>query len=163
SATDPATVCRAYAIDLDPAAVRPLFDRTLAGLRRTPDIADWPLVGEWDAFADELLALQGAYRDAGSCAQAHPRFAAWPWGLIRRCANEIGAAAGGIIHAVLAFELSAGCTVGCWFCGVSAERFRGHVAYTPANSRRWRGILEAAQDVLGSAVQTGFCYWATDP
>ena len=68
-----------------------------------------------------------------------------------------------ITHPILAFELSAGCTIGCWFCGVSADRFHGNFAYTAENARLWRAILDHCVDLFGTGAQTGFCYWATDP
>ena len=31
------------------------------------------------------------------------------------------------------------------------------------NARLWRAILDHWVDLFGTAAQTGFCYWATDP
>src|SRR6266516_439208 len=43
-----------------------------------------------------------------------------------------------IVHAPVAFELSKGCTVGCWFCGVAATKFEHTWRYTDENGRLWR-------------------------
>ena len=68
-----------------------------------------------------------------------------------------------ITHPILAFELSAGCSIGCWFCGISADRFRGNFPYTRENATLWRDILDHAVDLFGPGAQSGFCYWGTDP
>ncbi|WDD36981.1 radical SAM family RiPP maturation amino acid epimerase (plasmid) [Nostoc sp. UHCC 0926] len=68
-----------------------------------------------------------------------------------------------IVHASVAFELSKGCSVGCWFCGISAPRLEDLFLYTPENAKLWREVLELLKEILGPATKTGFCYWATDP
>jgi radical SAM family RiPP maturation amino acid epimerase len=163
TAARPAEIARTYGIDVDPTGIQPLFDAELAPLRDTADVSRWPLLRAWDDFAAELVEVRAAYRDLGGCADANAKFGAWRQRQIRRCNSELGPAAHNILHSVFAFELSSGCTIGCWFCGVSASRFRGNFPYSSANARLWQGILSTARDLLGSAVQTGFCYWATDP
>jgi radical SAM family RiPP maturation amino acid epimerase len=66
-----------------------------------------------------------------------------------------------IVRPVVAFELSKGCTVGCWFCAISAERFGGNFAY--GDGAEWRRNLSVLHDILGPAAAAAFCYWATDP
>ncbi len=61
------------------------------------------------------------------------------------------------------FELSKGCSVGCWFCLVDAPRFSGIFPYTPENAQLWRQVLELIKAKLGAIASQGFCYWATDP
>lgn len=68
-----------------------------------------------------------------------------------------------IIHAPFAVELSKGCSVGCWFCGVSAPRLSDLFLYTPDNAKLWRQVLELLKEILGPSAGAGFCYWATDP
>lgn len=92
------------------------------------------------------------------------RQAAWRQRQVNRSAVELGPKkADALVHAPIAFELAKGCTVGCWFCGVAAERFEGWFEYTSENSGTWRGVLEASHRVIGEAAAHGFCYWATDP
>ena len=64
---------------------------------------------------------------------------------------------------MIAFELSKGCTFGCWFCGISAASYEGHLPYDGAGRALWRDVLASAASLLGPAMQTGTCYWATDP
>ncbi|UBF30473.1 radical SAM family RiPP maturation amino acid epimerase (plasmid) [Kovacikia minuta CCNUW1] len=68
-----------------------------------------------------------------------------------------------IVHAPVCFELTKGCSVGCWFCGVSALRLSDIFHYTEENSKLWREVLEVVKQLLGPAAGAGFCYWATDP
>jgi radical SAM family RiPP maturation amino acid epimerase len=71
--------------------------------------------------------------------------------------------AANLVHPPLCVELSDGCTVGCWFCGISAERFAGNFEYTEENGALWRGVLATLRARCGDGVGQGFCYWATDP
>jgi len=69
----------------------------------------------------------------------------------------------GIVHAPWAAELSEGCSVGCWFCGVSADAFVGNWVYTEDNKQTWIAFLQAMNHFAGELAEKGFCYWATDP
>ncbi|MES2441576.1 MAG: radical SAM family RiPP maturation amino acid epimerase [Pseudomonadota bacterium] len=119
------------------------------------------LAAAWRAYTGEMLVHRAFVRDAGACA-VNPAFDIWRNRQISRCSGELGASAGSIVHPVIAFELSDGCSVGCWFCGISAAKFKGAFPYA-GNEAIWRGVLEATRDFFGEAAETGFCYWATDP
>jgi radical SAM family RiPP maturation amino acid epimerase len=69
------------------------------------------------------------------------------------------------MHLPFAAELSQGCSVGCWFCSLGAQRLEKTFAYTPENARLWKGVLHALNDIFGLAEggQQGLCYWGTDP
>ena len=62
-----------------------------------------------------------------------------------------------------AVELCRGCSVQCPFCGFAAESFKGYFAYTPENAALFRGIVTAAEQLIGPCV--GHCpmYFATEP
>ena len=69
-----------------------------------------------------------------------------------------------LVHAPFSIELTRGCTVGCWFCGVDAEKYQGHVEINGKTEAIWRSLLTSLRSVAGiDAAQHGFCYWATDP
>jgi radical SAM family RiPP maturation amino acid epimerase len=92
------------------------------------------------------------------------RLAAWRRRQISRCVGELGVAkADALVHAPAAFELSKGCTVGCWFCGVAAPRYDTSFEYNDENSALWRGTLASVHEVMGACARQGFLYWATDP
>jgi radical SAM family RiPP maturation amino acid epimerase len=153
----------AYGLDIDPRQALPLFSADYRRVRFAEGKDQWPVAKAWDDYLREMLEVRRISREEGGCAEANLRFDAWRRRQIQRCASELGPVANEITHPVLAFELSAGCSIGCWFCGVSAERFQENFLYTTENARLWQGILEEATVVLGPAVQHGFCYWATDP
>jgi radical SAM family RiPP maturation amino acid epimerase len=159
----PAGIARAHGIQIDPLEVLPLFHPEHRACRFTPDEARWPLAKLWDDHLTEVVAWSDRFRDGGACPEANPRFHAWRERQIARCLGELGAFARALPHSVIAFELSAGCSVGCWFCGISAERFQGAFRYTEEHAALWRAILGETAELFGPAAQTGFCYWATDP
>ena len=95
---------------------------------------------------------------------ADPRMRAWRDQMISRCTGELGAErSDAIVHAPAAFELSQGCTVGCWFCGVAAPKFERNWPHTPDNAKLWRDCLAVVGEVFGPSAKHGFMYWATDP
>jgi radical SAM family RiPP maturation amino acid epimerase len=66
-------------------------------------------------------------------------------------------------HYPCAFELSKGCSVGCWFCSLSAASLESVFPYDHINSQLWKNLLSLLKNKLGDAVLEGFCYCATDP
>lgn len=159
---DPVGVARHYCLDADPQALRSLWDMEYG--RSQP--ADWqpPLaVQRYRLFVREKLLHRERLRSE-ECVPADPRHRAWRARQVRRALNHLGPRShDGIIHAPFAIEVSQGCSVGCWFCGVSAQRKQADFLYTPENARLWRGVLEVLHKQLGPAAASGFCYWATDP
>jgi radical SAM family RiPP maturation amino acid epimerase len=160
---NPRIVTDRYGIDVDPAQMLPLWKSAYLHHRTTPENSRWPLSALWDEYMGEMIRHRDMLRDEGDAAAAHPRFHAWRERQIQRCNSELGGSAASVTHPIIAFELSEGCTVGCWFCGIAADRFKGHFAYTDDNAVLWRGAVTHARELFGPAVRTGFCYWATDP
>lgn len=67
-------------------------------------------------------------------------------------------------HILFAIELSKGCSVGCWFCGVSAPKLDGQFLYEPPNRRLFLDVLASLRKFTGEmAGRWGFLYWGTDP
>lgn len=117
----------------------------------------------WDEYMREMLRYRDLLRNQGEMSMVNPRFHAWRERQIRRCNDELRELAPSITHPIIAFELSEGCTVGCWFCGLSADRFKGYYEYSEEHGELWRGVVGVASEMFGSAARTGFCYWATGP
>lgn len=159
----PKVVVERYGIGVDPMQMLPLWRSTHLHHRFKPDCAEWPLAVVWDEYMKEMLRHRDMLRDEGDMSVANPRFHAWRERQIKRCMSELGGSAPSVTHPVIAFELSEGCTVGCWFCGLSADRFKGYYEYSEENASLWRGVVGVASALFGSAARTGFCYWATDP
>lgn len=152
---DPQGVAASAGLQADPLELRPLWDPR-------PDQPPSLRVQRYCAFMREKLAYRDFLRS--SATSTHPAFRAWRQRQINRCLGEMGQSKGSsLVHALMAVELCEGCSVGCWFCGISALKLGGVWPYSQENRRLWRGVLSAAQQLLGPACRRGFCYWATDP
>ncbi len=125
-------------------------------LRTAPELAGWrDWIAGRNAYLDDMVArpdrAEAPYRD-------------WRRRQMKRCDIELGDSLNKVLpHAAAAIELSSGCSVGCWFCGISADKFRGHFAFNDENKALWRGVLEALQEVVGEGLGSTALYWATDP
>ncbi|AEH78184.1 radical SAM family RiPP maturation amino acid epimerase [Sinorhizobium meliloti] len=159
---NPRKVTERYGIDVDPLEMLPLWRRDYMNYRSKPECSSWPLAIIWYEYIDEMIRHRDILRDEGQMAMVAPRFHVWRERQIRRCNSHVGSA-GAITHPIIAFELSEGCTVGCWFCGLSAGRFKGYFEYNEEHAELWRGVVGVASEMFGSAARTGFCYWATEP
>jgi radical SAM family RiPP maturation amino acid epimerase len=152
---NPVETARRYGLTAEPAKIRALLDPNGIGIESEE-------VSAYRAFIRSKLEFRRRYRLEG--APSNPRFRAWRERQIKRVSWELGPMrADAVVHAPVCFELSKGCTVGCWFCGVSAEPFGGNFEYSKSNAALWRGILDALRELIGPATGCGFCYWATDP
>jgi len=146
----------------DIAQTRPIWD---PDARRAfdADPSAWPAYHLWKQWLAGLIEHRDLLRDWGSIGAVNPRFQAWREREMARCRSELPeGTAHAIVHPIAAWELSSGCTMGCWFCGISAEAFKGAWPYD-RNGPLWRSVLGTMVDRFGTAAQTGFCYWATDP
>ena len=92
-------------------------------------------------------------------------FKSWRKRQVWRCMSQLGDVGqlGEASHFPLSLELSKGCSVGCWFCGVAAPKLGDIFFYTPENAQLWKDVLNVAKKLFGSAAGSGFCYCASDP
>lgn len=149
--------------ELDLTSLQPVFNIEFSAHRSSATADDWPLTALWDEHLHGLLGLRDKIREIGDTAGADPAFDQWRRRQINRTAFELGAHSQGIVHPPVTFELSSGCSVGCWFCGISAAKFGGNFSVQGAGRDEWEQTLRAVQSVLGPGLKTGFCYWATEP
>lgn len=157
---DPGAIARALGLTIDPNEFRRLWDAAYA--TREPAERPTPLEREYAAYARSLVDLRERMREGGRARD--PRVATWRERQIRRARLELGDAKNTqIVHAPFALELSRGCSVGCWFCGVSAPKLSDVFLRTRDNAALWRDVVRALSETLGDAARWGFCYWATDP
>ena len=91
-----------------------------------------------------------------------PQFATWRADHIARCDEELPQAEFKA-HASVAIELSTGCSVGCWFCAVSADSLTGTWSYTAQTAAKWKEYLEVFRGYCGDSIISTPLYWATDP
>lgn len=165
-ARDPREAAAKRGLDVDPEEIRALWDPAACRRLRADEAAgrdgSYPLpVRRFRSYQREKRAFRDAVRQAAR--PRDPRMAAWRERQINRSRLELGLEkAATILHVPAAFELSEGCSVGCWFCAVGAVPAAGVWTYE-AHRELWRGTLETVREVVGAGAQWGFCYWATEP
>jgi len=140
---NPRSVTARYGIEVDPMEMLPLWHSSYRKFYREPECASWPLAVTWREYMDEMVCHRDILRDQGNMSVASPRFHAWRERQMRRCDDVLGTSAESITHPVIAFELSEGCTGGCWFCGLSAGQFKGYFEYSKEHAHLWRGVAAA--------------------
>lgn len=162
-AADPVAAVQARGLQADPERIRRLWDGEYA---REAEARGEPLnlsVLRYRAFTLEKLLFRDRLREQ-DCAPRQPRWRLWRERQINRVFSELGEPHGrAIVHAPFAIELTKGCSVGCWFCGLDAGKKEADFLYTAENASLWRDTLHVLQDLMGPNAWTGFLYWATDP
>ena len=160
-AEDSVAAVSKYEININAEEIRPMWDQNISSVR-LQELAGHPTMELCRKYNDAMVGWMKRQRSDDSL--SHPKYQAWWQRQVTRNNSEIGAAINSMdIHAPVCIELTAGCTVGCWFCAISAERYQGAFEYTPENKILWNDVLEVIREVIGPAADVGFCYWATDP
>ncbi|MET7775722.1 radical SAM family RiPP maturation amino acid epimerase [Streptomyces mirabilis] len=160
-ADDAVEALRGIGSPLTPEQVRPfLGDKEGTG----GDDREIPLSARrYRVFLTEKLDHRAELRAHGQTTTDR-RMATWRARQMKRCNGELGASRSqAIVHAPAAFELSKGCTVGCWFCGVAAPKFDHTWPYTDEHAALWRETLRVMDATIGEPMRDAFLYWATDP
>ncbi len=164
---NPVEAIASLGVEVTPEEIIPLINRAEAIKLRDAiaagELDTFPIATiRYKSFITEKLAHRTETRRESRSSQ--PRIGKWRDRQVNRCASELGfLKADAIVHPPVSFEISKGCTVGCWFCGVDAAKFDHNWAYTPENAIFWKEVLQVVQDLLGVSIRTGFLYWATDP
>lgn len=158
---NPKAVAESYGLSIDPERLRLYWDRRGALDKYGDAVFDYPEIIRHEAY----VRLRAEYRKQLTFqAPNDSRFAKWRKRQAARCAIELTKAnADNIVHSPASFELSQGCSVGCWFCGVSALKFNGHWQYQGDNVEVWRGVTRLIANLMGPAGDKVFLYWGTDP
>lgn len=157
---DPAAVCAEFRIKVDPQVLRSQWDS--CALPISTDAEPLPLRRHRFFIREKLLHREKLRSVA--CVPHDLRFRKWRERQVSRTMGHLGLRSyDGIVHAPVAIELSDGCSIGCWFCGVSAKRKTGDFRYTPDNATLWREVLSVLKTTIGPAAAHGFLYWATEP
>lgn len=162
----PATVIqefRSRGIDLDPVQLAPLWENGPCMDMEKVEFNGSLLGGLWVQWIRDHMEFRELMRSRGNARSGNERFNAWRLRQVARCDGELGDTKHAIVHAVLAFELSRGCSVGCWFCGFDAGRLEAVFPYSPENADLWSHVLQACVEIFGEAAETGICYHATEP
>lgn len=152
---DKAGTLAGYGIDCSPADVQSLFEADVSQPSKAMR-AMWQIVVTKTNWVNEFYKKQALPSDL--------RIYSWRERQIARQLLELGPFhTKSNLHASLSIELTKGCSVGCWFCALSPERLSGIFEYSSANQVLWNDVLLVLHQYLGTGVQSGFLYWATDP
>jgi radical SAM family RiPP maturation amino acid epimerase len=116
----------------------------------------------FNAFSDSSLRIKDKL-DINKVV-GDSRFGAWKNKQINRCNSQFHPQYHNAIgHYPVCFELSKGCSVGCWFCGISAPKLGDIFLHNEENSILWKSALKLVKKYAGDDASSGFCYWASDP
>ena len=161
AAADPAAAAQEYGLERDHAEIRSLWNEEHR--HEIDDFAALPLsVKRYLNYQNEKVAGRDRYRRLAT--PLNDRFAIWRDRMVARCVSHLGGnKAEYVVHAPVCYELSKGCSVGCWFCSVAAPKLGSQFLRTPENQALWSDTLNVIKDVMGQAASMGFCYWASDP
>lgn len=154
---NPEAALASTGLDADPVAVYGLLMRRLPdGIDECPESLDW-----YSEFIQRRVDRNR--RSHAQMAPKDPRFRDWCARQRSRCSRDLIPLANLMSHHPVTYELSFGCSVGCSFCAVSAQRLTGVFRHTPENAALWRDVLARMHDIVGDAAGMGTCYYATEP
>ena len=157
-----AEVIAAHSLDVSLDDMRYLYDNEKA-LEFKDKFMEMPQTARrYKGFMLEKFFFRERLLQEG-CAPSEPIFRKWRHRQVNRCWGELGSRNQSIVHTPLMFELAKGCSVGCEFCGVSAEKLSKVFFYTPENAALWTDVLNKCREIIGESAGTGTCYLATEP
>jgi len=152
-----AATSRLHLFRFDPEELRPIWDVSQQPLNISPRLERfryWLFEKIWRREQTRLKY----------CEPEDPRHRRWRERQMRRLSGELGARSHeSIVHAPVAIELSEGCSVGCWFCGVSAKKKGGDFRYEGTSIALWQDVLQVLKAKIGETASSSFLYWASDP
>ena len=146
----------------DPFALKVMVDSDIAVQNPYRSETEPELVNQYRSF---IMSKKRHCVEIRDTYPIHPKWSAWRRRMIASTLwRESPQKHAKLVHAPFTIELTKGCTVGCWFCGVDAEKYQGHVEINGKTEAIWRSLLQSFRSIAGQeSAQHGFCYWATDP
>lgn len=154
---------RACGCEIDVASLLPVCHPDFVSFRAEANEQTWPLTAMWDRFIQSSISNRRQLTMAGYSGGSNPDYDVWRTRQMGRAFFDLGLSGAGIVHPPVAIELSSGCSVGCAFCGLTAEKFLGHASLAGHGREEWEDTISSLQDFFGDGLKTSFLYWATDP
>ncbi len=114
---------------------------------------------------NQFLGNKIAYRDTlrnTVCVPKNPAMKKWRDRQIERSKGISGSAYTSNVQLPIVFELSDGCSVGCEFCAIGAEKLKSVFRYTPENRKLFLEVLDAAIEIIGPAAAGGVLYYCCE-
>ena len=166
---DPERAVQKYQIQVNPEEIRPLWDPKMRGMleeqkdpsNQAPELSE--SVRAYQQFVQQKLAQRDTILKEAT--PTEPRFQAWrnrqmaKLSSVEYSDNDKPSN----VHIPICFELSKGCSVGCWFCSLDPPPLSSIFEYSDANAQLWQACLKVVKTIIGPAAGRGFCYWATEP
>ena len=152
-------------VNLDPGELAPVWEQLSE--HKVPrfnmkEIEPYPALKLWSKWNGGVGRKMSGFSEA-SMKSCHPKFSSWRRRQIQRAVSETNILNRDSLFPAFAFELSNGCSMGCWFCGFSAKPLKGFSPYSKENASLWRTILSMGLNFFGEAGKYSVCYYATEP
>ena len=94
---------------------------------------------------------------------ANERYDAWLRRRVAAAKSELGYFAYRLSYPSFAFELTSGCSVGCWFCSFAAHKLSGTLDY-PKRKNEVLSIVRQCGEIFGNAaIKRSLPYYRTEP
>ena len=126
-------------------------------------VGKYPLLELWGKYTQSRCCLDEFLEKWGQVASEHEKFNAWRKRRVASAKSELGFFGMRIGHPVFAFELNAGCSVGCWFCSFATDKLSGTLDY-PAQRDEVMSIVRQCGDIFGKEMaMMSLPYYRTEP
>jgi radical SAM family RiPP maturation amino acid epimerase len=125
-------------------------------------LKDFPLLELWIRYAGPKNRLYLKRRRNVVRVPGCQPLDAWRWRRVLAARSELGYFGYVIDHPILAFELSEGCSVGCWFCAFSTQKLTKILDYEKEGDF-FRGVAASCVSLFGTAAALALPYYGTEP
>ena len=152
-------------IGIDPAELEPVWRQLREdneSCLEERELAEYPVLKLWIEWQQTYHSRLRHLHEEWSLSH-NRRSTAWRTRQIRRNVSETGLLRRTPFFPLFAYELSKGCSIGCWFCGFDAQSFQGYFPYTKENALLWREMLSIGLHLFGSPCKISLCYHGTEP
>ncbi len=128
----------------------------------TDELKKYPLLHLWFRYTSVYNQNYNG-RNVHFRVPRNPRFDLWRLRRIASARNELGHFGSTIDHPIFAFELSDGCSVGCWFCAFSTGKLKKYFDYNE-NRGLFTDVVNECVALFGKEeTSTALLYYGTEP